>query len=147
MATLYFKLEQIATVGSPTTGSTVYMAWPDGNVPTGNDRATTVNLLTTFPNSTWAFRSRTWKVTNLGSTPTPFDTQMITGEPWNYTSTSLVPVYIGFTFNINTTFFAQNYIDVQGSSGTFKSPRYITNFYSANTFNNVLKVIGTDTNR
>jgi hypothetical protein len=147
MATLYFKLEQIATVGSPTTGSTVYMAWPDGNVPTGNDRATTVNLLTTFPNSTWAFRSRTWKVTNLGSAPIPFDTQMITGEPWNYTSNSLVAVYIGFTFNINTTFFAQNYIDVRGSSGTFKSPRYITNFYSANTFNNVLKVIGTDTNR
>ena len=147
MATLYFKLEQIATLGSPTTGSTVYMAWPDGNVPTGNDRAYTVNFLTNFPNSTWAFRSRTWKVTNLGSTPTPFDTQMITGEPWNTTSTSLVPVYIGFTFNINTTFFAQNYIDVQGSSGTFKSPRYSTNFYSANTFNNTLKLIGTDTNR
>ena len=40
MATLYFKLEQIATVGSPTTGSTVYMAWPDGNVP----RVTTEQL-------------------------------------------------------------------------------------------------------
>ena len=147
MATLYFKLEQIATVGSPTTGSTVYMAWPDTSVPAGNDQTYTVNFLTNFPNSTWAFRSRTWKVTNLGSTPIPFDTQMITGEPWNATSTSLVPVYVGFTFNINTTFFAQNYIDVQGSSGTFKSPRYITNFYSANTFNNTLKVIGTDTNR
>ncbi len=147
MATLYFKLEQIATVGSPTTGSTVYMAWPDANVPAGNDRAFTVNYLNTFPNSTWAFRSRTWKVTDLGSTPIAFDTQMITGEPWNTTSNTSVSVYIGSTFNINTTFFAQNYIDVQGPSGTFKSPRYVTNFYSANTFNDTTKLIGTDTNR
>ena len=147
MATLYFKLEQIATVGSPTTGSTVYMAWPDANVPAGNDRAFTVTYLTNFPNSTWAFRSRTWKVTNLGLTPIAFDTQMITGEPWNTTSSSSVAVYIGSTFNINTTFFAQNYIDVESPSGTFKSPRYVTNFYSANTFNNTLKLIGVDTNR
>ena len=147
MATLYFKLEQIATVGSPTTGSTVYMAWPDANVPAGNDRAFTVNYLTNFSNSTWSFRSRTWKVTNLGLTPIAFDTQMITGEPWNTTSSSSVAVYIGSTFNINTTFFAQNYIDVESPSGTFKSPRYVTNFYSANTFNNTLKLIGVDTNR
>jgi hypothetical protein len=148
MATLYFKLEQIATVGSPTTGSTVYMAWPDAATPAGLNRAFTENHLLTNPDTTWSFRSRYWKLTNLGSATIPFDTQMVTGEYWSKVSDTSVAVYIGSTFNINTTFFAQNYIDVIGPSGTFKSPRYGTNFYSANTFNDLSKVIGgADTNR
>ena len=148
MATLYFKLEQIATVGSPTTGSTVYMAWPDAATPAGLNRAFTENHLLTNPDTTWSFRSRYWKATNLGSATIPFDTQMVTGEYWSKVSDTSVAVYIGSTFNINTTFFAQNYIDVIGPSGTFKSPRYSTNFYSANTFNDLSKVIGgADTNR
>jgi len=147
MATTYFKLEQIATVGSPTTGSTAYMAWPDTAIPAGLNRAFTINHLVSNPNTTWSFRSRYWKVTNLGSATIPFDTQMVTGEYWNKVSDTSVAVYIGSTFNINTTFFAQNYIDVLGPSGTFKSPRYSTDFYSANTFNDLSKVIGTDNNR
>ena len=148
MATLYFKLEQIATVGSPTTGSTVYMAWPDAATPAGLNRAFTENHLLTNPDTTLSFRSRYWKATNLGSATIPFDTQMVTGEYWSKVSDTSVAVYIGSTFNINTTFFAKNYIDVIGPSGTFKSPRYSTNFYSANTFNDLSKVIGgADTNR
>ena len=104
MATLYFKLEQRATVGSPTTGSTIYMAWPDASVPSGLNRTDTVNFLSTYPNSTWSFRSRTWLLTNLGSTPISFDTQMISGEPWSSTQAS-INSYVGNTFNINTTFF------------------------------------------
>ena len=146
MATLYFKLEQRATVGSPTTGSTIYMAWPDASVPSGLNRTDTVNFLSTYPNSTWSFRSRTWLLTNLGSTPISFDTQMISGEPWSSIIAS-INSYVGNTFNINTTFFAKNYITVEGPSGEFKSPRFADSFYSASSFNDTSKKIGTDTNR
>ena len=104
MATTYFKLEQIATVGSPTTGSTVYMAWPDTAIPAGLNRAFTINHLLTNPDTTWSFRSRYWKATNLGSTTIPFDTQMVTGEYWSKVSDTSVAVYIGSTFNINKHF-------------------------------------------
>ena len=146
MATLYFKLEQRATVGSPTTGSTIYMAWPDASVPSGLNRTDTVNFLSTYPNPTWSFRSRTWLLTNLGSTPISFDTQMISGEPWSSIIAS-INSYVGNTFNINTTFFAKNYITVEGPSGEFKSPRFADSFYSASSFNDTSKKIGTDTNR
>lgn len=147
MATLYFRLEQSATVGSPITGDTIVLKWDDTIVPAGNSQSNTVSLLGLFPNSTWVFRSRIWTVSNLGNGPFSFDTEMLSNEPWAVDETAGRTVYVGNTFNINTTFFAQNYIDVQGSSGTFKSPRYVTEFYSANTFNNTLKLIGTDTNR
>ena len=147
MATLYFRLEQSATVGSPITGDTIVLKWDDTIVPAGNSQSNTVSLLGLFPNSTWVFRSRIWTVSNLGNGPFSFDTEMLSNEPWVVDETAGRTVYVGNTFNINTTFFAQNYIDVQGPSGTFKSPRYVTDFYSANTFNNTLKLIGSDTNR
>ena len=147
MAILYFRLEQSATVGSPITGDTIVLKWDDTIVPAGNTQASTTNLISLFPNSTWVFRSRIWTVSNLGNGPFSFDTEMLSNEPWVVDETAGRTVYVGNTFNINTTFFAQNYIDVQGPSGTFKSPRYVTDFYSANTFNNTLKLIGSDTNR
>ena len=147
MAILYFRLEQSATVGSPTTGDTITLRWDDTIVPAGNTQSSTTSLISLFPNSTWKFRSRIWTASNLGNGPFSFDTEMLSNEPWSVDETSGRTVYVGNTFNINTTFFAQNYIDVQGSGSTFKSPRYVTNFYSANTFNDTLKLIGDDTNR
>ena len=147
MAILYFRLEQSATVGSPTTGDTVILKWDDTIVPAGTSQSDTLSQLTLFPNSTWLFRSRIWTVSNLGSGSLTFDTQMLSNEKWVIDDTAGRTVYVGSTFNINTTFFAQNYINVEGTSGTFKSPKYVTNFYSANTFNNQSLVIGADTNR
>ena len=77
MAILYFRLEQSATVGSPTTGDTVILKWDDTIVPAGTSQSDTLSQLTLFPNSTWLFRSRIWTVSNLGSGSLTFDTQML----------------------------------------------------------------------
>ena len=147
MAILYFKLEQRATGGSPITGDTVVMKWDSNDTPAGSDQTTTVNYLSSFPDSTWGFRSRYWKATNLGSTTIPFDTQMFAGELWSPVGNSALPVYVGETFNIETTIFAKNYINVQGPTSLFKSPRYYDTFYSGTGYNNTLLLIGSDTNR
>ena len=146
MANLYFRLEQRAAGGSPTTGSTIIMVWDDTQQPNGLSQSATVSYNNTNPNATWSFRSRTWKLTNLGSTPISSDTQMLAGEPWSVNAASFT-TYIGRTFDINTTFFARNYITVEGPNGQIKSPRFVTPFYSASSFNATSKVIGTDTNR
>ena len=148
MAIRYFELKQAYSSGSPITGDTIVMKWDDTVVPAGSNQATTLNLINVFPNATWVFRSRLWDITDLGTGYSgSFDTTMISGEPWTIGSTSGTRVYVGSTFNIETTFFAQNYIDVQTPSGAVKSPRYHTNFYSANTFNSTTNYIGVDTNR
>ena len=147
MAILFFKLEQRATGGSPITGDTVVMKWDSNDTPAGSDQTTTVNYLSSFPNSTWGFRSRYWKVTNLGSSTIPFETQMLAGELWAPVDSGVLNVYVGQTFNIETTIFAKNYINVQGPTGLFKSPRYYDSFYSGTGYNNTLLLIGSDTNR
>ena len=148
MAIRYFRLEQAASGSSPVTGDTIVMKWDDTVVPAGINQATTLNLMNVFPNATWQFRSRVWDLTDLGTGYSgSFDTEMISGEPWAYVSTIGTRVYVGYTFDIDTTFFAQNYITVKGPTGDFKSPRYQTNFYSASSFNDTSKLIGTDTNR
>ena len=147
MAILYFKLEQRATPGSPITGDTVVMKWDSNDTPAGTDQTTTVNYLSSFPDSTWGFRSRYWKLTNLGSTTIPFDTQMFAGELWSPVSNTALNVYVGTTFNIETTIFAKNYINIEGPTGLFKSPRYYDSFYSGTGYNNTLLLIGSDTNR
>ena len=147
MAILYFKLEQRATGGSPITGDTVVMKWDSNDTPAGTDQTTTVNYLSSFPDSTWGFRSRYWKLTNLGSSTIAFETQMLAGELWSPVDSGVLNVYVGETFNIETTIFAKNYINVQGPTGLFKSPRYYDSFYSGTGYNNTLLLIGSDTNR
>ena len=148
MAIRYFELKQAYSSSSPITGDTIVMKWDDTVIPAGTNQATTVALIGLYPNATWVFRSRLWDITDLGTGYSgSFDTTMLSGEPWTIGSTSGTRVYVGATFNIETTFFAQNYIDVQTPSGAVKSPRYYTNFYSANTFNSTTNYIGVDTNR
>jgi hypothetical protein len=147
MAIRYFELKQAYSGSSPITGDTIVMKWDDTVIPAGLNQSTTLSFMGIYPNATWVFRSRVWDLTDLGTTTIPFDTEMISGEPWSFASTIGTRVYVGTTFNIETTFFAQNYIDVQTPSGQVKSPRYHTNFYSANTFNATTNLIGVDTNR
>jgi len=148
MAFQYFQLQQASSVSSPITGDTITLRWDDTIVPAGNTQASTLSLLGLFPNSTWKFRSRIWTVVSLGSSPISFDTEILSGELWVLDLTAGRTVWVGNTFDINTTFFAQNYIEIETGTGTtVYSPRYYTSFYSANTFNNQLLVIGSDTNR
>ena len=147
MAIRYFRLEQAYDGSSPVTGDTIVMKWDDTVIPSGFNQALTLTFMGIYPNATWSFRSRVWDITDLGTTSIPFDTEMISGEPWGYVSTNGTRVYVGFTFDIETTIFAQNYIPVITGISTTFSPRYYTNFYSASTFNDPSKVIGTDTNR
>ncbi len=148
MAFQYFQLQQASSVSSPITGDTITLRWDDTIVPAGNTQASTLSLLGLFPNSTWKFRSRIWTVVPLGSSPISFDTEILSGELWVLDLTAGRTVWVGNTFDINTTFFAQNYIEIETGTGTtVYSPRYYTSFYSANTFNNQLLVIGSDTNR
>jgi hypothetical protein len=146
MAIRYFELKQAYDGSSPITGDTIIMKWDDTVVPAGLTQATTLNFISTYPNSTWVFRSRVWDLTDLGTTTIPFDTEMISGESWTFASLVGTRVYVGATFDIETTFFAQNYIDIRTATGAVKSPIYQTNFYSASSFNETLKVVGSDTN-
>ena len=145
MAIKYFQLEQSSSISSPITGDTVVLKWDDTIIPAGNTQSSTLSLLSSYPNSTWNFRSRIWTLTDLGSTTQSFDTEMLSNEPWSFDTTGRT-VYVGFSFGIDVTIFAQNYIQIKGVT-PFNSPRYSTNFYSASTFNDTSKVIGSDTNR
>lgn len=146
MAIKYYRLKQAATGSSPITGDTIYMRWDSNDVPAGLTQSTTTTVLNSYPNSTWEFRSRLWTLEDLGTTPISYDTDMLNGEKWIYNDINGSTAYVGFTFDIETTIFAQNYESVITETGTVFSPKRQTNFYSASSVNDTTKVVGTDTN-
>jgi hypothetical protein len=119
MATTYYKFTSAASLASPTTGDTYYIAYSD-TVTANLDYNTFSTLVSSQPNWRWAFKSRVWEVQNLGTSyGGSIDYSIINDDFINVYSTSPVTVYVGFSIPIDVNFFAKNNIWI--TDGTYGS--------------------------
>jgi hypothetical protein len=122
MATTYYKFTSAASISSPITGDTYYIAYPDTVTAAGFDYATFSFFVSSQPNFRWAFKSRVWEVQNLGTSyGGSIDYSIINDDFISVYSTSPVPVtvYVGFSIPIDVNFFGKNNIWI--TDGTLNS--------------------------
>ena len=126
MATTYYKFENPAQVGSPYSGDTYYIAYPD-TISANLSYSVFNSTTTSFPTWIWQFKSRNWTVQNLGTGyGGPIDYTMIDNDLLLITSTSPLTYYVGFSIPIDVTFFSKNSFFYTG--GTFSSGSFSYDF-------------------
>jgi hypothetical protein len=110
MATYYYRFEQSATPGSPITGDTIYIAFPDTVDTAPYNRSTLDTFIGVFPNLTVDFKSRVWRPYSLGTGyGGPVDYTIIDDDYLNlWAATGPAQVYVGYSLSIDVNFFIKN---------------------------------------
>ena len=149
MATTYYKFENSAQVGSPYSGDTYYIAYPD-TVSAALSYALFDSVTTSFPNAIFNFKSRKWKVQNLGTSyGGSIDYTIVNNDFLGLSSLSpLQTFYVGFSIPIDVNFFSKNSVwTINGIIGSALR-EYDFPFFSGSSYttNYPLFTVGADTN-